>query len=353
MMTTYERMQRVLAHQEPDRVPIIDSAWAGTIRRWIREGMPEGMDWRDYFGVDKCETFSVDVSARYPSRVIEETDRYIIRTNEWGTTVKSFKELDATPQMLDFKINDAKAWLEAKKRMDVTDDRIPWDWLKKYYDVCRKDGRWIRGVFWFGFDVTHSYMMGLETTLIGMMEEPELIMDIFETYLSHNEIMMQRIWDAGYHFDQILFYDDMGYKGTSFFSPELYKAVLQPYHERAVRWAHDHGITAELHSCGNIMTLIPEVVKTGVDVLNPMEVKAGMDPMKLKKEYGDRLTFHGGINAAHWKDKDVVLAEIEEKVPMLKENGGYIFASDHSIPNDVSLENMKAIVEKAKQCGKY
>ena len=145
----------------------------------------------------------------------------------------------------------------------------------------------------------------------------------------------------------------MGYKGTSFFSPELYREVLKPFHSRAVKWAHDRGIYAHLHSCGNIMGLLPDVIDTGVDALNPLEVKAGMDTLKIKKEYGDKIVLHGGINAVKWKDPDAIIAEIEEKVPVLKENGGYIFSSDHSIPNDVSLENMKLIINKVKELGKY
>lgn len=195
--------------------------------------------------------------------------------------------------------------------------------------------------------------MGTENTLIAMMEEPELVEDMFDTYLSRCETLFSRVWDAGYRFDEIFWYDDMGYKGTTFFSPNMYRSMLQPYHKRAVDWAHNRGIYAQLHSCGDVMTLLPDIVATGVDALNPLEVKAGMDAFKIKKEYGDRLVLHGGINAVLWNDKDAILEEIDRKVPVLKENGGFIFSSDHSIPNSVSLENMKAIVEEVKRVGRY
>lgn len=73
---------------------------------------------------------------------------------------------------------------------------------------------------------------------------------------------------------------------------------------RAVEWAHNRGIYARLHSCGNIMSLLPDILDTGVDALNPLEVKAGMDAVKIKKELGDKLVLHGGINAVNarlWK----------------------------------------------------
>ncbi len=352
-MTSWERFKRMYEHREADRVPIIDSPWAGTIRRWKREGMPENADWRDYFDVDKNAGIGIDITPRFPRKVIEETDRYIIFTTPWGVTQKSFKQEDSTPEMLDFKVTTAEAWEEAKARMTLDDDRIPWAMLKNNFDKWRADGQWITAHFWFGFDVAHSWMMGTENLLIAMLEEPELIEDMFDTYLNRCETLFKRIWDAGYHFDEIYWPDDMGYKGTSFFSRELYKSLLKPYHKRAVDWAHERGIYARLHSCGNIMSLLPEVVDTGIDALNPLEVKAGMDSFKIKKEYGDRIVLHGGINAARWNDTEAVIEEIREKVSYLKENGGYIFSSDHSIPNDVTLENMKLIVAEAKKAGSY
>ena len=352
-MTTYERFKRMYEHKEADRIPIIDSPWEGTIRRWEKEGMPKGMDWCDYFDVDKIVSIGVDITPRFERKILEENDRYYIETSSWGVTMKHFKEADSTPEMLDFKVVDADEWEKAKTRMTLSDDRIPWDTLKNNYDRWLAEGQWISAGFWFGFDVTHSWMMGTENTLIAMMEEPELVTDMFDTYLNRCETLFSRIWDAGYRFDEVSWPDDMGYKGTTFFSPAMYREMVKPFHARAVKWAHDHGIYARLHSCGNIMDLVPDIVDTGMDALNPLEVKAGMDALKLKREYGDKLVLHGGINALYWKDADRIVAEINEKVPVLKENGGYIFSSDHSIPNDVSLENMKRIVAAAKEAGKY
>lgn len=352
-MTSWERFKRMYEHREADRVPIIDNPWRGTIARWHREGMPQDADWCDYFDVDKYAGIGVDITPRFPKTILEETDRYIISTSDWGVTMKHFKEEDSTPEMLDFKVTTPEAWKKAKERMTLSDDRIPWEMLKQNYDRWRAEGRWIIADFWFGFDVTHSWMMGTENCLIAMAEKPEFLEDIFDTYLNRCEELFSRIWDAGYHFDEIFWPDDMGYKGTSFFSPQMYRDLIKPYHTRAVKWAHNHGIYARLHSCGNIMSLVPDIIETGVDALNPLEVKAGMDAIALKREFGDRLVLHGGINAAQWHETDKVIEEIRQKVPILKQNGGFIFSSDHSIPNSVSLENMKIIVDEAKKAGKY
>lgn len=352
-MTSKERFSRMFQHKEADRVPIFDSPWAGTIARWEREGMPKGMDWRDYFDTDKVSTISVDITPRYEEKVLEETDDYRIVTSEWGVTMKQFKEQDSTPEFLDFTVTTPEAWEKAKARMTVSKDRIDWKRLEQDYAKWQQEGHWIEGMFWFGFDVTHSWTVGTETMLIAMIEEPEWVEDMFDTYLDRSIQHFNMIWDAGYRFDSIFWYDDMGYKNTPFFSNEMYRGLLQKYHKKAVAWAHDHGIYARLHSCGDIMPLLPDIMDTGIDALNPIEIKAGMDVFKIKQDYGDRLVLHGGINAVLWDDKEAIVEAIRQAVPVLKENGGYIFASDHSIPNSVSLENMRSIINTVKEVGKY
>ena len=350
-MTSRERYIRMYEHREADRVPITDSPWAGTIVRWRNEGMPEGVDWRDYFGVDKIEGIGVDITPRYETRLIEKTDRYQIYTSPWGVTMKQFKELDSTPEFLDFKVNSSDAWQDAKCRMTATPDRVNWDYLKENYPRWQAEGRFISGNFWFGFDVTHSWMVGTETLLVALIEEPEWVTDMFETYLDSCITLFDMIWDAGYRFDEIYWPDDMGYKGTTFFSPELYRRLVKPYHKRACDWAHNKGIYARLHSCGDVMSLVDDIIDAGVDALNPLEVKAGMDSIYLKQKYGDRLVLHGGINAVLWPERDRIIEEIDRVVPVLKENGGYIFSSDHSIPNNVSLENFRESVAEVMLVG--
>ena len=352
-MTTKERISRMFEHREADRVPFYDSPWQGTLSRWRREGMPQNADYRDFFDIDKIESIGVDISPRFESKVLEENDRWYIATSPWGVTMKHFKEEDSTPEFLDFTVVNEEEWEKAKTRMTVDRSRVNREHLKNKTPLWEREGRWIRANFWFGFDVAHSWMSGTETILIALMEEPEWVKDIFNTYLDRCIAHFEMVWDEGCRFDEIFWWDDMGYKGTPFFSNTIYRELLQPVHKRAVDWAHAKGIRAHLHSCGCIEPLLPDILETGVDALNPIEVKAGMDPLKLKEEYGSQLVLHGGINAVLWDNKEVILAEIERLVPRLKENGGYLFSSDHSIPNSVSLENFREIIAAVKRLGAY
>lgn len=83
-LTTHERVKRMYEHRQADRVPITDSPWGATIERWHREGMPEDADFAEFFGLDRFAYIGVDNSPRYPGKVVEETEEYIIVTSPWG-----------------------------------------------------------------------------------------------------------------------------------------------------------------------------------------------------------------------------------------------------------------------------
>jgi uroporphyrinogen decarboxylase len=295
----------------------------------------------------------VDISPRYEKKIIEETGDYRISTTEWGVTLKNFKVPDSTPEFLDYRVNTPEKWEEAKARMTLSRDRVDWEKLKKNFPRWRAEGRWIQGVFWFGFDVLHSWMAGTETVLIAMLEDPAWFSDMVGTYLDRTIALYDLIWDEGYRFDSIFWYDDMGYKNRTFFSNDLYGELLRPFHRRAIDWAHNRGIKAHLHSCGDVMDRVPQLVEIGLDALNPIEIKAGMDLRALKRDYGDKLVFHGGADALLLDKPGKIVPYIEDILPVVKEKGGYIFSSDHSIPNTVSLENYRAIVETVKRAGAY
>jgi uroporphyrinogen decarboxylase len=352
-MTSRERIQRTFAHQEADRVPVWDKPAPLTLKRWEREGLSPGSQYTQFFGLDRIEYIIVDNSPRYPRQVLERTDEYVIRTTEWGATLKEWRHRESTPEFRDFIINDPDQWQAAKKRITTSGNRINWAELKRNYKRWRSEGAWIRAQLWFGFDVTHSWMVGTERTLLALIENPGWCRDMFGHLLEVNLRLLDRIWEAGYHFDSIWWPDDMGYTHKQFFSPAMYRELLKPYHKRAIEWAHQKGIKAQLHSCGDINPLIPDLIELGLDALHPLEVKAGMDPLRLKQQYGQQLVLDGGINAALWENPEALKAEITRLLPVLKENGGYIFGWDDAVPSSVPLQTFKEVIAQILELGAY
>lgn len=351
-MNTRERMTRMYEHRDADSIPLTDSPWVETVERWHREGMPAGTSVEEFFDLDKFAYIGADNSPQYPSEVIEETPEFVTRTTAWGQTVRNWKTHGGVPEFLECKISTPDAWREAKKRMTPSRDRIDWDHLAKNYPNWRKEGRWITAGFWFGFDITHSWITGTETLLMAMLTDPEWVTDMFNHQLEVDIALFEMIWDAGYTFDAINWPDDMGFKLNQFFSVDTYRQLLKPYHQRAIEWAHNKGIKAELHSCGDIRPIVPELVGMGLDCLNPLEVKAGMDPIALKTEYGDRLVLHGGLNALLYNEPEKLWSEMRRIIPVMKQAGGFVISSDHSVPDSVSLEQFREFTRLARELGR-
>jgi uroporphyrinogen decarboxylase len=315
--------------------------------------MPEEVSFVDYFGLDHIGEIWVDNSPRFEKRIISETDEYRVETTEFGVTVRNWKHAASTPEYLDFTIVDQSSWAKARERVKPDKNRIDWPHLRKNYPIWVHEGYWIQAGLWFGFDVTHSWIVGTERLLIALIEDPDWCVDMFSHLLEVNLALLDEVWDAGYRFDSLYWPDDMGYKKNQFFSLDMYRRLLKPFHRRAIEWAHAKGIRAHMHSCGDVNPFVPELIQMGLDALNPLEVKAGMDPIYLKKTYGEKLVLHGGVNAVLWDQPDLIKAEMERVIPVLKEGGGYIFSSDHSVPSTVGLEDFRRIIELAKKLGSY
>jgi len=353
-MTSRERILRMFQHKEADRIPIVDKPWGqDTLDRWVADGMPAGADYQDYFGLDKMIRFDIDNSPRFEERVLEETEEYQVYTTCWGETRKSWRHMTSTPQSIDHIVKTPDDWRLAKARMTPDRDRIQWGHLRANWSGWRKEGAFIMPSVMFGFDITHSMMMSLDDLLIALVEDPEWCGDMFTHQLDVTLALLEMVWAEGYTFDALRWPDDMGFKGKQFFSLQTYRDLLKPLHRRVIAWAHGKGIPAYLHSCGNIAPFIPELVELGLDGLNPIEVKAGMEPLAIKREFGDRLTLHGGMSALLWNDLDEMEAVVREQVPILKERGGFIFGTDHSIPNNVSAQDLKRILDVVRAVGRY
>jgi uroporphyrinogen decarboxylase len=217
----------------------------------------------------------------------------------------------------------------------------------------RREGHWLEMRFRFGFDFTHSFVVGTERFLMALVEQPEWCMDIFRTQLELDIRIAEAMIAEGYAFDCVSWPDDLGYKLNQFMSVGMFRELVKPTMKRCVDWAHSKGMFTRLHSCGCINPFIPEFVEIGIDCLNPLEVKAGVDPVAMKKQFGDKIAFHGGLNAVLWDKPDEMEAAMRKVVPVMKQNGGYILSTDHSVPSSVSLKDFGRIMKLAKELGSY
>jgi uroporphyrinogen decarboxylase len=352
-MTTRERMLRVMRHEEPDRLPMHDGPWGSTVARWHREGLPQGVSPARFFGWDHFVHFGHDNSPQFPVRKIEETEEWVVTTSSWGATMKSWKARGGVPEFLDFEIKDRDSWVRAKARMQPSEDRMDWRFLEENWARWEAEGAWIVAGAWFGYDVFASWNLGTERMLLALADDPDWCRDMIDTALDVNLAMLAMAWDRGYRFHEVRWPDDMGYRNGLFFSLDTYRSVVRPAQKRLIDWCHDRGVFTHLHSCGNIMALIPDLVEIGLDALDPLEQKAGMDVFELKREWGDRLTLEGGIDVRNMTDGPTVEEEIRTKFEALKPHGGYVYFSDHSVPENISFADYCRVMELVRYYGRY
>ena len=350
-MTSRERVLMALNHQEPDRVPIQDGPWATAVTRWRNEGLDT--DPSSYFGYEMVSQGS-DTSLQLPSETVEETDEYTVVKNTNGALVRNWKHQTSTPEMIDFTIKDRKTWEEYKPSMTYNESRIDLDNGLKHNQEIRQGDKYLSFSGALGYDKTQG-IIGSEALLMAMLDDPDWVADMF---MAGVEIMIQNAEEmmaSGYVFDGAFLFDDMGYRNGTLFSPADYRELLFPAHKRACDFFKSKNFPIILHSCGCVQAFIPDLIEAGFTCLQPLEVKAGMDVIELKKNFGDKLAFMGGIDVrkmAH-PDPDVIEEEIRTKVGITKIGGGYIYHSDHSVPDNISFQQYCRVIELVRQYGTY
>lgn len=384
-MTGKERVSRIIDHKEADIVPRYDAFWEETIDRFHAEGLPEdlgrdcekivldsgvktiGSPIGDYFGFD-IDVFGLDNSMRVPPRIVEETETYRIIADRCGYTAKKFKNRP----LLDFMEHvspDETAWEKVKDRfvLDVSgESRIDseafflrmgqapaWSDVKKVFDRYQKRETFLLFNGYGPYEGTWRHH-GYTESLIDILTEKDLMRDMFEKNTNLTIEILKYAISIGMKPDGYWMTEDLGGTRSTLFSPELYKEVLWPWHKILGDFLHKENITFFVHSCGKIDTLLPDFIRAGIDVVQPLQANTGMDVRELKKEFGQDLTFWGNINEMEMtKTFDDIEREVAGKVTAAMKGGGYIYHSDHSIPPTVSLENYKQVIRMLDKYGKY
>ena len=376
-MNGRERILAALNHEEADRIPLTDYLWTATAERWHQEGIPEDVTPAEYFGYENA-AFDADTSPRFPVEVVGEDEEYVTMRDFYGGLRRNHKDFTTTPHIIDFSVKTRDDWLRIKSRLEAGPDRVDWngDWPERPYDdgntflslrcttangglpgyrKARAEGKYIQYEAYVGVDKIQWYT-GTERILTIMIDDPEWARDMFDTDADLAIRQYQIMVEGGFEFDGAHLVNDMGYRNTLLFSPKLYDKVLRPSIQRLISYFKRQGLKVTMHSCGSVYKLMSRLIEDGLDGLDPLETKAAnMDLIELKKEFGDRLTLVGGIDVRAMADPDpsAIEDEIRNKIPFVKRGGGYIYASDHSVPNNVSLEQYKRVIELVHHYGKY
>lgn len=206
---------------------------------------------------------------------------------------------------------------------------------------------------------TSQYMRGFEDWYVDFAANPSLICMLMDAILEIRLVEARRaLKEVGDLVDVVSVSDDVASQSGPQLSPAMFRRYLKPRFARyleQVRSLTDAKIL--FHSCGSVYQLLPDFIELGIDCINPVQVSAAdMDTAKLKREFGDRLTFWGAIDTQRvlpLGNAIDVREEVRRRVRDLAPGGGYILSAVHNIQPDVPPENVAAMYRAALELGQY
>jgi uroporphyrinogen decarboxylase len=151
--------------------------------------------------------------------------------------------------------------------------------------------------------------------------------------------------------DGFFMVEDLAETRGLLFSPDMWRTILKPSVAKLGGFLKENEIDFWMHCCGNAEILFPDLIECGVQVMNPIQVSAGLNIVELREKYGEQLAFYGNISVPKMSGPlEQLEDEIKSKVHLAKE-GGYIYHSDHSVPPDVDFQRYKWILETVRKYG--
>jgi len=365
-----ERMKMTLSSREPDRVPVSDFFWGGFIRQWRKNlGLADDASPYYHYDMDWIVTVpNMDPFIRSFETLKEDDQEVIVKTGFNATMRKKFDF--PMPEFIGFD-TDTIEKLEALVFDDAYDKR-------RYYEAGdnqiagvgdgfeRNSPAWTETVKFLypDFPVFGSIievnecltrLIGPENNMLWIGMYPDrmgkVIAKIGQFYL---DCAKAQIDAAGGLLDGFVIWGDVAYKKSMFFSPDYWRQNFKPWVKAIAEYAHSKGLMVIYHGCGNVSEILGDYIEIGIDAMNPLEAKAGLDAVELRRKYGQKLGMCGNSNMQVWEtgDKDLIREEILRKLNAAK-GGGYIFQSDHSVASNISGHTYDYIVNLVREYGKY
>lgn len=340
----------------------------GVLKRWHTEGLPLSVDEtkiHKYFKFDghwqsemaaKNGTFlpvnlpfPVGLDPPFERQVLEETERHLIYIDEFRLVKKMIKGISTLPITIDHPIKNPSEWPRFRKRLQFTERRLKGKgcWLKQY-DELRDHGLPVFvnliGFFWFPRDLMGEVMLSC-----AYHRNPDLVRDILDTYSDLIISVAERMLSSN-KIDAVIFNEDMAYKRGPMISPRIFKEFMLPYYVKVINLLKHKGARIFcVDTDGNIEILIPLFIEAGVNVIGPVEVQAGMDLVKMRKRYGSKMAYFGGIDKrALAKDFKAIDVELERKLPFMLKTGGYLVGLDHRVLAETSFRSFQYYVGRVR-----
>ena len=365
-----ERVLAALENREPDRVPVGEFFWTNFIRR-CREELDVGD------GFDPYRHWDLDMIVINPNmdphitgiEVLEDTpERKLVRTG-FGATIER-KSTYPMPNYVDFETKTYEQ-MEAFEFEDPHDGRRYFEAIDDQINSVADELNLNLPSF---ADRVNSYaedfcvfgsvcdphetiwrIMGTENVLMKMAEDGDRVAAFIRRLGDFLVgIVEGQVAAAGGKLSGMYIWGDVAYDGGMFFSPDYWRAVYKPELKRICDACHAAGLKTIYHGCGDASVIFEDMIEAGVDAYNPLEAKAGLDVVELKRHFGDRWAFNGNIDVTvlATNDRQKVRREVLTKLNAGK-GGGFILQSDHSMPSNVDPATYDYVIQLVRECARY
>ena len=371
-VTHRERVLAALEYREPDRVPMdvgsarftgmVKAAYEG-LRGRLGFGEPGAIIERmqQLVGMDERVLDALDVDVRAFAQGPADGARDIelpgdCYQDEWGVVRRKpagchYYELTHSPLAGEISAEDIARY----PWPDPADPGITRG-LREQAVRLRESGYAVMYNARFNIVHTAQYLRGFEDWYLDLGQNHglfrSLIQAITEILVELNHRTLAEVGDL---IDIVAFGDDVGLQDRSVCSLPMYRQLIRPAHERVVETIRAHTRAKILyHTCGSVYRYIEDFISIGIDALNPIQVRAkNMEPERLKREFGGRIVFWGGIDSQHvlphGSPQDVA-DDVRRIFGILGTGGGYVLAAVHNIQPDVPPENILAVFAAGREC---
>ena len=377
-LTSRERVRLALNHEEPDRVPI-DITYTSKpyidVRRVLdfepQEVKPDVWDrvkpTPDVVKALGCDLFWVGLKGGSKRMKFSmDLDEY---KTEWGVIFRKVQRPDGAYQfeMSEYPITEpTKDALEAfpwpdpmdPARYDGVEESVREVYESTDFAICARLG----GNIW----ELGNYLTGQESWMMHVALYPDFCVELMQRVAEFQKVMYREgLKKIGKYLSVIrLGGEDFGTQNGLLISPNMFRTMVKPilkdvYMSIKEQLADigNHDCKLMLHSCGGIEPLIDDFIEIGVDILDPVQTRANkMNALSLKQTYGDRISFHGGIDTQGilpFGSEEEVIQETKQKLESLAPGGGYILCPTHNVQADVKGENIRAMVKTGQEYGQY
>jgi uroporphyrinogen decarboxylase len=369
---------RTLNHQEPDQVPFNLSLTVDIYHR-LREhlGLPDdpnkavgvwtevspALDLLDAMGVDIYYTGLGKSASWKPPQTRDD-----LLYDEWGIGRARVARPDGSfyYEMVRHPLAEASIKdIEEFHWPDPADPGRVEGLREKVLDVRKYTDKAIMAKFSNSIWEQSWWLYGMQAWMIDLIDKPEICAAIMDKVTDVAVGLMQAGMEAiGDLVDIVrLSGEDLGTQNAPMISPRLFQTMVRPRFERLWSCAkaglreHNPGGKLMVHSCGNVRPFIPSWIEMGLDILDPIQPRArGMEPEGLKRDFGERLVFHGGVDLQQtlpFGTPEEVCAEVRRYIQALAPGGGYIVAPAHNVQSDVPPANLVAIRDAIATYGRY